>query len=98
MMRVIRYSADAYNDIVKLNDYIVQQCCAPLTAKRYLAGLEQRILWLKQNADLFPIVPELSFQLGSPIRRLNYERIAILYSMTDEVVYIHRIIPQSMIY
>ena len=36
MMRVIRYSADAYNDIVNLNDYIVQQCCAPLTAKRYL--------------------------------------------------------------
>ena len=68
-MRVIRYSTDAYNDIVKLNDYIVQQCCAPLTAKRYLSGLEQRILWLKQNADLFPIMQELSFQLGSPIRR-----------------------------
>ena len=98
MMRVIRYSADAYNDILKLNDYIVQQCCAPLTAKRYLSGLEQRILWLKQNADLFPIVPELSFQLGASIHRLNYERMAILYSITDEAVYIHRIIPQSMIY
>ena len=97
-MRVIRYSADAYNDILKLNDYIVQQCCAPLTAKRYLSGLEQRILWLKQNADLFPIVPELSFQLGASIHRLNYERMAILYSITDEAVYIHRIIPQSMIY
>ena len=97
-MRVIRYSADAYNDIIKLNDYIVQQCCAPLTAKRYLSGLEQRILWLKQNADLFPIVPELSFQLGASIHRLNYERMAILYSITDEAVYIHRIIPQSMIY
>ena len=53
MMRVLRYSADAYNDIVNLNDYIVQQCCAPLTAKRYLAGLEQRILWLKQKQICF---------------------------------------------
>ena len=97
-MRVLRYSVDAYNDIVNLNDYIVEQCCAPLTAKRYLSGLEQRILWLKENADMFPIVPELSFQLGSPIRRLNYERMAILYSITDEAVYIHRIIAQSMIY
>ena len=63
-----------------------------------LLGLEQRILWLKQNADLFPVIPELSFQLGCDIRRLNYERMAILYSVTDYVVYIHRIIPQSMIY
>ena len=97
-MREIKYSEDAYRDIVNLNDYIVQQCCAPLTAKRYLMGLEQRILWLKQNADLFPVIPELSFQLGCDIRRLNYERMAILYSVTDYVVYIHRIIPQSMIY
>ena len=97
-MRTISYSHKAYDDICRLNDYIAQECSAPLTAKRYLTGLEQRILWLRQNADLFPIVPELSFEMGFPVRRLNYERMAILYSTTEATVYIHRIVPQNMIY
>lgn len=98
MIRVIKYSIEAHDDIIRLNEYIAQVCKAPLTAKRYLMGLEQRVMWLQQNADLFPVVPELSFELGYPVRRLNYEKMAVLYSITDDAVYVHRIIPQSMIY
>ena len=47
-MRVIKYSIEAHDDIVRLNEYIAQVCKAPLTAKRYLMGLEQRIMWLQQ--------------------------------------------------
>lgn len=98
MMRSIKYCEEAYKDILRLNEYIAQECHMPLTAKRYMMGLEQRVLWLQQNADLFPVIPELSFEMGFPVRRLNYEKMAVLYSVTDDVVYVHRIIPQSMIY
>ena len=57
-MRVIKYSEEAHDDIVRLNEYIAQVCKAPLTAKRYLMGLEQRIMWLQQNADLFHLLTE----------------------------------------
>ena len=97
MTRTIIYSEDAQGDIVRLNDFIADVCKAPLTAKRYLQGLEERILWLRSNAELFPIVPELSFSMGIKVSRLNYKAMAILYSVDGDVVYIHRIIPQNMI-
>lgn len=96
-MREIEYSAEAGDDIFRLNEYIADECKSPLTACRYLSGLENRILWLKQNADVFPDVPELSIQLGCRIKRLNYEKMAILYSVEESIVTIHRIIPQGMV-
>ena len=97
MMREIVYSEEATEDIIRLNDYIEGECKAPLTALRYLQGLEGRVQWLRGNADVFPIEPELSFMMGIEIRRLNYKEMAILYSIEEEKVYVHRIIPQSMV-
>ena len=97
MSREIQYLEQAKEDIELLNDYIENQCHAPLTALRYIDGLRGRIQWLRNNAELFPVVPELSFSMGYPIRRLNYEKMAVLYSIDEEVVNIHRIMSQSMI-
>ena len=96
-MREIIYLEQAKEDITQLNDYIENRCSAPITAFRYIEGLRGRIQWLRNNAELFPIEPELSFAMGYPIRRLNYEKMAVLYSVDDDVVNIHRIMPQSMI-
>jgi len=96
--RPIKYHEEARIDIYRLNDYIEHTCKAPLTAKRYLSGLESRILWLQDNAELRPIEQELSSRINLPIRRLNYEKMAILYTIENEEVLILRIVPQSMIY
>ena len=96
-MRTIEYLEQAKEDIELLNDYIENQCHAPLTALRYIEGLRGRIQWLRNNAELFPVVPELSLLMGYPIRRLNYEKMAVLYSIDGNLVNIHRIMPQSMI-
>ena len=96
-MREIEYREQAKEDIKNLNDYIENQCHAPLTALRYIEGLRGRIQWLRNNAEIFPVIPELSFAMGYPIRRLNYEKMAILYTVEEDVVNIHRILPQSMI-
>lgn len=96
-MRTIEYLEQAKEDIELLNDYIKDQCHAPLTALRYIEGLRGRIQWLRNNAELFPVVPELSLLMGYPIRRLNYEKMAVLYFIDGNIVNIHRIMPQSMI-
>lgn len=97
MTRALEYHEEALEDIYQLNGYIEEKCKAPLTARRYLEGMEKSILWLQENADIFPIVPELSLQMGYSIRRLNYEKMAVLYSIDEDIVHIHRIIPQSMV-
>jgi plasmid stabilization system protein ParE len=96
-MREIFYLEQAKEDIAQLNDYIENRCLAPITAFRYIEGLRGRINWLRENAEVFPVVPELSFIMGFSIRRLNYEKMTILYSIEEDVVNIHRIIPQSMV-
>ena len=44
MIRELEYLDEAKDDIIRLNDYIENQCKAPLTALRYLQGLEGRII------------------------------------------------------
>lgn len=87
----------AQMDIRNLRDAIKDSYRAPLTAKRYVADLNAKMQWLADGADYFPIVPELSYQLGLEIRRLNFKRMAILYSVEDDKVFVHRIIPQNMV-
>lgn len=93
----IFYSRQAEEDIDSLARYIAGVCFAPLTAKKYISELQLRIQWLEHNADVFPVVLELSYRMGFQIRRLNFNKMAILYSIEDDVVYIHRIMAQSLI-
>lgn len=93
----ISLTSKALSDVDKLRFAIVFKYRAPLTAKRYLKGLNDTIQSLKIGADSIQIESELSGQYGLDIRRVNYKEMAILYSVEDNIVYIHRIMPQSMI-
>ena len=84
-------------DITSLRNYILEECLSPLTAKQYIEALFVRIKWLEHNADVFAVVPELSVQMGFDIRRLNFGNMAILFSIEDNCVYVHRIISQNMV-
>lgn len=84
-------------DIASLTTYIGMDCKAPQTAKSYIDALYVRIKWLENNANIFPIIPELSLQMGFSIRRINFGKMAILYSVEDDIVYVHRVIPQSLV-
>lgn len=90
-------TAKAQSDLYNLRDAIVNYYKAPLTAKRYLEDLNRSMQWLANGADYFPSVPELYYTFGFEVHRLNFKKMAILYSIEDEIVYIHRIIPQNMI-
>lgn len=81
----------------ELKDAIEFSYQAPLTAKRYVEELNTKMQWLANGADYFPVVPELSYQFGCDMRRLNFKRMAILYSIEGDIVNILRIIPQNMV-
>ncbi len=93
----ISLTSKALSDVDKLRFAIVFKFRAPLTAKRYLKGINDTIQSLKVGADSIQVDYRLSVLYGFEIRRINYKEMAILYSVEDEIVYIHRIMPQSMI-
>ncbi len=94
----ISVTSKALSDVDKLRFAIVFKYRAPLTAKRYLKGLNDTIQSLKIGADSIQVDERLTEQYGLDIRRVNYKEMAILYSVEDTIVYLHRIMPQSMIY
>lgn len=93
----ISLTSKALSDVDKLRFAIVFKYRAPLTAKRYLKGINETIRSLKIGADSIQIDEELSKQYGLDIRRINYKEMAILYTVEGEKVYILRIMPQSLI-
>ena len=93
----ISLTSKALSDVDKLRFAIVFKYRSPLTAKRYLKGLNETIRSLKIGADSIQIDEELSKQYGLDIRRINYKEMAILYTVEGEKVYILRIMPQSLI-
>jgi len=90
-------SGKAQSDVDKLRFAIVFKFRAPLTAKRYLHGLNKKIQSLEIGADAIQVDEELSKQYGFEIRRANYKEMTILYTIEDANVYIIRIMPQSLI-
>ena len=87
----------AKSDLISLRDAIKECYQAPLTAKRYMEDLNTKMQWLENGADYFPVVPELSYMYGYDIRRLNFKKMAILYYIEGRIVYVHRVIAQSMV-
>lgn len=98
MHYTLRYKSKAYSDIAQLKDFIFKQCAAPLTAKLQFESLDTHLRWISEHAELPGIDVELSIKYGQIMRNVTFgKKMAILYSVEGNIVYIHRIMPQSMI-
>ena len=94
----IQFKQDAETDLAELERYIIEDCSAPLTAKRKFEDLDERLNWLEKFAELPAIDFNLSYKYGIIIRTIPYgKKMTILYTVEEDVVYILRIMPQSMI-
>src|SRR5674476_982093 len=94
----IVYSKDADNDLQNLSDVIMYKYKSPLTAVRYLNGLQKEIKRLSVLADALPYYtrPQL-LKYGQNTKRINYKEMAIIFAIYGPIVYIHRIIPANSI-
>ena len=94
----IQFKQSAEADLDELERYLVEDCCAPLTAKRKFEDLDERLNWLEKFAELPAIIFNLSYQYGIIIRSIPFgKKMTILYTVENDIVYILRIMPQSMI-
>jgi plasmid stabilization system protein ParE len=60
--------------------------------------LKAKIKSLAKNPESYPIRFNLSLmQYGTDVRRINYKKMAIIYTVNDNTVDIHRIIASSLI-
>lgn len=81
-----------------MKEFIHEQCAAPLTARRQFELLEKHLDWIEQYAELPDVDVELSIKYGQLMRNVTFgKKMAIIYSVEGDIVYVHRIMPQSMI-
>ena len=98
MIYKVEYSKQAEIDIDKLYNVISTEYKAPLTAFRYVQGLINTINRLKQNADIYAFYNSNFVKpYGNNVKRVNYKKMAIFYTVFERTVYIHRIIPSAII-
>jgi len=94
----IVYSKEADDDLQKLSEVIMNKYKAPLTAVRYLNGLQKKIRRLSIIADALPYYtyPQLQ-KYGQNTKLINYKEMAIIFAIYGPIVYIHCIIPANAI-
>jgi plasmid stabilization system protein ParE len=94
----IKYSSTALRDIDELFHVIANQYKAPLSAFRYVQGLKDTINQLKRHPEALPLNHHKTFEkYGPTVRRINYKRMAIIYDIFENAIYIHRILAASTI-
>jgi plasmid stabilization system protein ParE len=94
----IIFSKETNKDIQDLFDLIEQNYKAPLTAKRYILGLFSTIDLLSHSADSYPIQNHKSFlKYGLFVRRINYKKMVIIFTLENDIAFILRIIPSAIL-
>lgn len=92
------YSNEAVSDLQKLSDVIMYKYKAPLTAVRYLNGLQNEIKRLPVLADALPYYTRPQLQKYGPnTKRINYKQMAIIFAVYGPIVYIHRIVAANLL-
>ena len=94
----LAYSEQAKGDLRELRKHIEEKLKLPLTAQRYTNGISNVIRQLKTDADLRQVDEVASHRFGYEVHRVNYKKMAILYEIDGEIVYIVRVVPQSIIW
>lgn len=94
----ILFSEEANQDIQKLFDFIHLTYRAPLTAKRYINGLFATIDLLSHSSHSYPIQHQKSFlKYGFDVRRINYKKMTIVFTLHHNSVFIHCIRASAII-
>lgn len=89
---------DANQDLITLANTIKYEYKAPYTAIAYLKGIYNEIKKLSHSAESYKIQNSPTLQKYNPLpRKITYKKMAIIYNVINNVVYIRRILPQNMI-
>ncbi len=91
-------SLQAFEDIEDITSYREKQLLLPLSSENFYIGIIKNIRQLKQDALLYPVSKRESlFRYAVNVRRFNYKGFAIIYSIENSKVIVHRITHGSLI-
>jgi len=94
----VKMSNEAQVDFDSYIDYILYDCDAPITAAKHFTEINDIISSLAVNPFIYAVRHDDSLlKYGLNVRRANFKKIAILFSVFDDLVFIHKIIASSMI-
>ena len=94
----VHYSNKANKDLDNLLQVIIANYKAPITAYRYTQGVINTIRSTAKAPEAYPVQTSQSLQqYGQNVRRVNYKKMAIIYTVHNNIVYVHRIIPSAII-
>ncbi len=94
----IKLSDEAKKDFDEYLHHIRAVYHAPLTAIKHYAELTKIINNLKCFPESYPVQTGISFlRFGPNVRRINYKKMAIIYTVHGDIVYIQRIMPANLI-
>lgn len=96
----VALTENARADILAFYDCILHEYKQPLTARRNRTGLYNEIRKLSAYAASIAVSRSDFIQslYGPDARRINYKKLAIIFVIESDVVYIQRIIPASLIH
>ena len=94
----IIFSENSTKDIKNLYDYIEITCKSPLTAKGYVYGLRDSNKKLEYSAGSYSVQNDKFFsKYGSHVHRLIYKKMTIIFTLHNDIAYIHRIMPSALV-
>ena len=94
----IKLLKQAEKDFYTYVSHIHTQYGMPITALKHYEEISAVINSLKINPERYAVRQNLSLQrYGTNVRRVNYKKMAIIYTVRNQTVYIHRVIAASMI-
>lgn len=88
----------SFQDLDEITVYISETYKAPLTAKRYAEGILLTIRSLSIYAESIPVSTRNAIieKYGKNVRRINYKKHAIIYTVKGSTVVVGRIIVGSL--
>ena len=89
---------DAQADIDEYIYTIRNTFDAPLTAKKHYDDLYKLFREIEKNPTINAVRTTASLlQYGYNVRRANYKKMAVIYTINGSDVYVHRVVASSMI-
>ena len=98
MTYTVKLSADANAEFDNYIDHITYEYAAPITASKHHDEIIEALKLLERNPFINAVRDNISLkQYGSNVRRANYKKMAIIYTIHENVIYVHRILAGSLV-
>jgi len=93
MKYTIRYSDEAIDDFKDISYLITNEFGMPQTAFNYLKGLKEKIKRLERYPEICAVSNDkiIIENYGLNVRRLNYKKVSVIYTIIDKDVWVLRV-------